>query len=136
MSKKVKIEIRRAVRSQRPVDGDWQRLARSAGYRAAKLAELAQVSLRTLQRHFRAQYAQTVSDWLTALRLREAEDRIRAGDRVKEVALDLGYKQLSHFSREFKRAHGQPPSRVVPDLQQSSPGSRQKTISTDERALS
>jgi AraC-like DNA-binding protein len=106
------------VGQERPVDADWQRLARNAGYRATKLAELSQVSLRTLQRHFRAQYSQTVSDWLTELRLRDAEDRIRAGGRVKEVALDLGYKQLSHFSRAFKRAHGQPPSRVTPEAQQ------------------
>jgi len=87
-------------------------LARTAGFKTTRLAEVAGVSLRTLQRHFRAEYGITVSEWLKQVRLREASQRIRAGDRVKAVAMDLGYKQLSHFSREFKRAYGLPPSRV------------------------
>jgi AraC-like DNA-binding protein len=95
------------------VDLEWRRLARSAGFKATRLADLVGVSLRTLQRRFRSEYRLTVSEWLTEVRLREAGDRIRAGDRVKEVAIDLGYKQLSHFSREFKRAFGSPPTRVT-----------------------
>ena len=98
------------------VESEWQRLARSSGYRATELASIAGVSLRTLQRHFRSCYGVTVSDWLKTVRLREADYRIRSGDRVKKVAFDLGYKQLSHFSREFKRAHGIPPTRIVPQV--------------------
>jgi AraC-like DNA-binding protein len=111
VKKQIKILVRKAE-ARRPVEVEWRRLGRSAGFRAAKLAELAGVSLRTLQRYFRAQYGVTVSEWLTSIRLSEASERIRAGGRVKEVALDLGYKQLSHFSREFKRAYGKPPSRL------------------------
>jgi AraC-like DNA-binding protein len=48
------------------------------------------------------------------VRLNEAAHRVRAGHSVKNVAFDLGYKQLSHFSRDFKRAYGAPPSRVAP----------------------
>jgi AraC-like DNA-binding protein len=115
VNKQIKILVRTADARQRPVDAEWRRLARAAGFKVTKLAELAGVSLRTLQRYFRAQYGITVSEWLTSIRLSEAGDRIRAGDRVKEVALDLGYKQLSHFSREFKRAYGKPPSRLIPE---------------------
>jgi AraC-like DNA-binding protein len=32
---------------------------------------------------------------------------------VKIVALDLGFKQLSHFSREFKRRYGLSPTAYV-----------------------
>ena len=64
-----------------------------------------------------------MTGWLTSVRLREAGDRIRAGGRVKEVALDLGYKQLSHFSREFKRAYGLPPSSMAAEQRSESVGS-------------
>jgi len=101
-------------RSTDKVDLEWKRLAHSVGFRPKKLAEVAGVSLRTLERHFRSRYGVTVSGWLASIRLREASERIRAGSRVKEVALDLGYKQLSHFSREFKRAYGSPPSSMSP----------------------
>jgi len=95
------------------VEKEWEQLARSAGFKATKLADLAGVSLRTLQRQFRSQYGVTVSQWLSSTRLKAAGERIKAGDRVKEVALDLGYKQLSHFSREFKRVYGLPPTRAA-----------------------
>jgi AraC-like DNA-binding protein len=89
---------------------NWQHLAKTAGFKPTKLAQTLGVSLRTLQRHFRLHYAVTVSEWLTSTRLEEAYTRIVAGERVKEVAFDLGFNQLSHFSREFKRFYGVPPS--------------------------
>jgi AraC-like DNA-binding protein len=88
----------------------WEQLSQDAGYQPAKLAQLCGVSLRTLQRHFRSAYGATVSEWLRELRLREAYRRLQQGTRVKEVAFDLHFKQLSHFSREFKRAYGVAPS--------------------------
>jgi AraC-like DNA-binding protein len=88
----------------------WEELAAEAGYRPGKLAELCGVSLRTLQRHFAANYNCTLSAWLKKIRLRTAYSRIHEGEAVKVVAYDLGFKQLSHFSRVFKQAHGVPPS--------------------------
>src|SRR5436305_14326778 len=92
------------------VDRKWDKLANDAEYKPSRLARVCGVSLRTLQRHFSEKYSVTISAWLTSVRLRAAYARIVAGDRVKEVAFDLGYKQLSHFSREFKRFHGIAPS--------------------------
>ena len=89
---------------------EWEILAQSSHYRANELAALCQVSLRTLQRHFRAHYRLTVSGWLREVRLREAYGRVIGGATIKEVAFDLGYKQLSHFSRDFKSYFGVPPS--------------------------
>jgi len=92
---------------------EWLRLARKVRYKATELAMVAGISLRTLERHFRSQHGVTVSNWLKTMRMREAARRVCAGDRVKNVALDLGYKQLSHFSREFKRTYGAPPTRIA-----------------------
>ena len=88
----------------------WETLAAQAGYRPGELAKVCQTSLRTLQRHFRAQYQMTLGDWLRNLRMQTAYARITAGETVKEVAYDLSFKQLSHFSRVFKQAFGVPPS--------------------------
>ena len=90
--------------------GRWEELAVRAQYKPSEIAKLTQVSLRTLQRHFRSKYNITISEWLRSIRLREAYSRLKAGQTVKEVAYSLGFKQLSHFSREFKRMYGVPPS--------------------------
>jgi AraC-like DNA-binding protein len=88
----------------------WKKLAFSAQFKANALADLCGVSLRTLQRYFSRHDVGTVSDWLQSIRLDEAYKRLKAGVRVKEVAYDLGYKQLSQFSRDFKNRYGIPPS--------------------------
>ena len=84
----------------------WESLAGKVDYRPALLARECGVSLRTLQRHFRMAYGTTASDWLRQVRMRDAYARLKAGCRVKEVAIDLGYKQMSHFSRDFRNAFG------------------------------
>ena len=90
--------------------GRWEELAARAVYKPSGIAKLTQVSLRTLQRHFKNNYHVTISDWLRSLRLNEAYCRLNSGQTVKEVAYGLGYKQLSHFSREFKKMYGVAPS--------------------------
>lgn len=87
---------------------DWPELARAANFNAGKLANLLGVSLRTLQRYFKRRNLR-VSDWLRELRLKEAYERITAGERVKEVAYTLGFANLASFSRFFKSAYGLPP---------------------------
>jgi AraC-like DNA-binding protein len=93
-------------------DQTWEGLAGKVQYKPALLARECGVSLRTLQRHFRKTYQTTASDWLRKMRMREAYARLQEGFRVKEVAIDLGYKQMSHFSRDFKAAFGITPSEL------------------------
>jgi|SRR3954468_10875171 AraC-like DNA-binding protein len=88
----------------------WEELASRAQYKPSEIAKLTKVSLRTLQRHFKSNYNVTISTWLRSLRLNEAYSRLAAGNSVKEVAYGLGFKQLSHFSREFKKMYGVAPS--------------------------
>ena len=88
----------------------WENIDAQARYQPTKMADLCSVSLRTVQRHFRKHYGLSVSGWLRSIRVEEAKRRILAGDSIKTVAFDLGFKQPSHFSRVFKESHGISPS--------------------------
>lgn len=92
---------------------DWEALAKDSYYSSQQLAALCDVSLRHLQRHFKNHYALQLGAWLSELRLAHAYQLLLEGRRVKEVAFSLGFKQLSHFSREFKRYHGITPSTLL-----------------------
>lgn len=87
----------------------WDTLATAARFNSEDLALLCQVSLRTLQRHFTKNYGTPLGEWMRVRRLELAHARIQAGERVKFVAYDLGFKQLSHFSRTFKEHYGATP---------------------------
>lgn len=92
---------------------NWETLAVAAHYRPRELASLCTVSLRTLQRHFSSRYGKTLSEWLRDVRISHAYDRIKAGEAIKAVSYDLGFKQPSHFSRVFKQVHGVAPSTIT-----------------------
>ena len=89
---------------------NWNELAREADYHAARLAGLCGVSLRQLQRYFIAEMGTQPQDWLNGLRMRKAVVLIARGSSVKEAAFQLGYKQVSYFSRVFKQTHGLAPA--------------------------
>ena len=88
----------------------WIALAFKSEFQAGRLATLCGVSMRTLQRRFASSASSTITEWLQRVRLREAYARLKRGMRVKEVAYDLGYTQLSNFSRDFKKEYGITPS--------------------------
>ena len=88
----------------------WESLAERARFNPRQLSALAGVSLRTLQRHFARHYQLTVGKFLYKLRMREALKRLYSGQSVKAISFDLGFKQVSHFSRVFKGFYGAPPS--------------------------
>ena len=107
-------------------DQQWEILAKEALFRPSNLARLCGVSVRTLQRHFKKNYGLTVSEWLRMTRMREAYQRLKNGQTVKEVAYSLGYKQLSHFSADFKKYFGAAP-RFLASAQPASHSSRNGT---------
>ena len=47
------------------------------------------------------------------LRLGKAYESLKQGKSVKEASFDHGYKQVSHFSREFKNHFGISPSMLL-----------------------
>lgn len=90
---------------------DWQQLAHEAKWSAAALAKKCGVSVRTLERYFLRQMGKSPKAWLTTQRQRRAIGLLRDGSRVKEVAGLLSYRP-QHFSRDFKKHNGRPPSQL------------------------
>jgi AraC-like DNA-binding protein len=92
------------------VKGQWEALAETAHYDANKLARICGVSTRQLQRHFRRIFHCSPQNWLNDRRLLAAQALLVSGESVKKVALELGFKQSSHFCRQFKTLIGIKPS--------------------------
>jgi len=90
---------------------DWEAHWAHAHYQFATLASELGVSLRTLHRHMTIAFQIAPHRWLGAIRLIKAAQLLRTVLSVKEVAAQLGYNQVSHFSASFKRFHGICPSR-------------------------
>lgn len=84
----------------------WRQLAIEAHYDSKNLANLRRITPRQLQRIFRVEFGQTPQDWLNEQRILAAQELLRTGSPVKNVALDLGFKQTSHFCKQFKTLCG------------------------------
>jgi len=91
----------------------WMELAKASNYRAHALAKQLGISIRQLERNFKRQFSNQPQRWLDAQRLAQAESMLLAGNSVKAVALNLGFKQPSHFCRQFKAANEMTPSEFV-----------------------
>jgi len=83
-----------------------------------QLARRAGMSKRALQRLFH-EYVGVSPKWVIArYRLFEAADALADGRQrdLARVAIDLGYYDQAHFSRDFKRIVGAPPAQYVRSL--------------------
>jgi len=77
---------------------------------AERLCAKVGLSQNHLIRLFRKELLTTPHQFWDRLRIEHAQSRLRQPDiRIKEVAIDLGFKHLSHFSKWFKRHTGSPP---------------------------
>lgn len=106
------MRTRNYMRSRLNLVKDWPGLTISANYRIDKLAKNCGVSPRQLERFFHQELGKSPREWLTEARLTQAMTCLKEGSTVKETSFNLGYKQVSHFSREFKRFHGLSPAEV------------------------
>ncbi len=71
------------------------------------------VSVRQLQRYFLDEIGRTPKAWLNEQRMIAARKLLFEGQSVKAVAIQLGFKQASHFCREFKRSYRMTPMQYV-----------------------
>ncbi|MBI4862919.1 MAG: helix-turn-helix transcriptional regulator [Candidatus Riflebacteria bacterium] len=75
-------------------------VARYAGYSRAHLSKI-----------FRQATGQPIVRYLNSLRVDRARERIRAGQAtIEEVAHEVGFQNLNHFYKTFKKITGKLPS--------------------------
>jgi len=68
------------------------------------------VSRTQLYRKFKSISNKTLSDYFKILRLHKAKELLSTSElNVTEVSFSVGFKNLSHFSREFKSEFGKSP---------------------------
>ena len=90
-----------------------------------RLAALSNMSLRAFERRFRAAFHLTPQRFLRKLRLRIASRAlVYTDDSLSDIALNSGFADQSHFSREFRRQFGRTP-RGYRDHYRAAPASRQ-----------
>jgi AraC-like DNA-binding protein len=97
------------AKSYLELTNDWAGLARAAGYEVHKFADKCGVCVRHLERILFRETGKTPRRWLIELRQLDASTLLAAGASPKAVAIDLGYKHLTHFSRDFKLVHRMSP---------------------------
>ncbi len=76
-----------------------------------QLAQMTRLSERYLNRLFRQYAGQPIHEYLTERRMHQAMELCRRGDMlVKEIALQLGYRDPLYFSRAFHKFFGLSPT--------------------------
>jgi AraC family transcriptional regulator len=79
----------------------------------ADIARALYVSTYHLCRLFKEETGMPIHRYLNRLRLREALERIAAGETgLTDLALSVGFSCHSHFTRAFSREFGMPPSEI------------------------
>ena len=79
----------------------------------AELAKMSGRSLSTFNRDFRNIFNESPHRWIMRMRLQKAKDLLVSTARsASEIYLELGFKDLAHFSRTFKKAFGVNPSKI------------------------
>jgi AraC-like DNA-binding protein len=73
-------------------------------------AERARMGRRTFTRLFRRETGMTFAAWRQHVRLMEALSRLAVGQRVTQVAFDVGYNSSSAFTAMFHRTFGMAPA--------------------------
>jgi AraC-like DNA-binding protein len=66
-----------------------------------------------LKKEFKATYGFTVFGYLTELRMKKAQELLKGGLLVNEVATAVGYKNPQHFTSVFKKRYKVLPSKVL-----------------------
>lgn len=70
-------------------------------------------SLSAFKKDFVELFHQSPGRWIVKRRLQEARRLIENGEKPLDVYMQVGFKNLSHFSTAFKREYGFPPSGLL-----------------------
>jgi AraC-like DNA-binding protein len=98
-------------------------------FKIEELAEIANMSVSSLHRHFKEVTAMSPIQFQKQLRLQEARSLLLSeSEDAADVAFRVGYESPSQFSREYSRMFGLPPKEDVKRLRDN----HDKTINTYE----
>ncbi len=89
---------------------NWPDLARLSNWSVTALAKKCGVSVETLRQHFLKSMGKSPGIWLIEQRQQRAIQLLRDGSSIKETAVNLGYRQQTNFTRQFKAYWGACPS--------------------------
>lgn len=78
----------------------------------AVIANQLDISYSYFSKLFKEQTGKTFSEYSMQARMEEADRRLRAGQRVTQVALSLGYQNIQNFSRAYAKYFGRRPGAV------------------------
>jgi AraC-like DNA-binding protein len=80
----------------------------------SQLARMVSISESKLKKDFKLIYGVPVYEYFQKVRMQAAKDKLLTGGHsVKEVALELGYSNLSNFTIAFKKEFGLLPSKLL-----------------------
>jgi AraC-like DNA-binding protein len=97
-------------------EDQWREMARQCLFSATTLTKRVGVCERQLQRYTKIRFGLSPQKWLDQQRLICAADLIKQGNAIeslKRISYEIGFKQVSHFSRAFKEYHGMSPTLFV-----------------------
>ncbi|MFN3210032.1 MAG: AraC family transcriptional regulator N-terminal domain-containing protein [Roseovarius sp.] len=108
--------LRQAVRSDGAtarLAGVIERIRDNPGkpLRVEELANIAGMSVPSFHRHFKALTSSSPRQYQKTLRLQAARRLLVGENDVTRAASRVGYESLAHFSRDYARLFGLPPSR-------------------------
>jgi len=79
-----------------------------------KLGKMVSLNEQTLKTGFRSLYNITINNYISELRMKEAARLILHTDlSISQIALELGYKSISHFITVFKKYYGITPKQAA-----------------------
>jgi AraC-like DNA-binding protein len=80
----------------------------------SQLARMFSISESKLKKDFKLLYGAPVYEYFQKIRMQAAKDKLLSGGHsVKEVAMELGYSNLSNFTIAFKKEFGLLPSKLL-----------------------
>ena len=93
---------------------DWEALAHANYYCSSAIAQCCGITVRQLERFFQVKHGCSPHKWLREKRMQQAVKLLTSGLAIKEVRSELGYKDVAHFTHDFKEYFGVNPGHCDP----------------------
>jgi AraC-like DNA-binding protein len=85
--------------------------------RVEDLARMANMSVRTFQRHFQLSFEMAPSKYILKYRIKEARKLLELSNlSISEVAFNVGFEESTYFSRAFRKEIGKSPQKYRTNL--------------------